>query len=390
MHFESGTTTKMVRTLELELKARTVDHTDAFGLDRILSVNARPLMSPNATVTVVIPNFNYARYLPGAVHSALAQRGVSVDIVIVDDASTDDSMEVASELAAADNRVRVLVHEKNAGPVTTFNDGLAVARGEFLVRLDADDLLTPGSLERSVAVAQHFRSVGLVYGHPLHFSGVTRQPARMEPTTWTLWPGRTWLTDRCRDGLNVITSPEVLMRKSVVDIVGGQRPLAHTHDMEMWLRISAFSDVAYIHGADQAWHREHAESLSHREVDLIQDLLGRRDAFRTLFSGKAKDLSQAKELLRTSLRAIAVHALEEAVRAYSKGAAGYEKFEQCQEIARTTIEDVETLPEWLALQEWTTVRPWQVANHPAFFLQRARRKLRQQMSWRRWHRSGVF
>ena len=137
--------------------------------------------------------------------------------------------------------------------------------------------------------------------------------------------------------------------------------------MEMWLRISAFSDVAYLHGADQAWHREHAESLSAREVDLIRDLVARQDAFRTLFSGKAKDLVQAKELLRSSLQAIAARALEEAVRAYSKGATGYQQFERYKEIARTAVDDVETLPEWLALHEWTTVRPWQVANHPAFF-----------------------
>lgn len=380
----------MVKTLVLDRNTRAVDHSDAPDLDRIQSVNARPQLSPRATVTVVIPNFNYARYLPDAVESVLTQRGVTVDVVIVDDASTDDSVQVARKLAASDNRVRVLVHEKNAGPVTTFNDGLAVARGEFLVRLDADDLLTPGSLERSVAVAQHFPSVGLVYGHPLHFSGATKPPARMEPTTWTVWPGRTWLSDRCCDGFNVITSPEVLMRKSVVDIVGGQQPLAHTHDMEMWLRMSAFSDVAYIHGADQAWHREHAQSLSAREVDRIRDLVERRDAFTTLFNGKAKELVEAKELLRCSLQAIAAHALEEAVRAYSKGVAGHEEFERYKEIARTAVDDVETLPAWLALQKWTSIRPWRVANHPVFFLQRARRKWHHKIAWRRWHHSGVF
>ena len=374
---------------KLEPGSEDGDHSVACRLDRVRLVKARPPISLGAKVTVVIPNFNYARYLPDCVNSALAQRGVAVDVLIVDDASTDDSLEVARKLAAADHRISVLVHERNSGPVITFNDGLAVARGEFLVRLDADDLLTPGSLERSVAVAQHFPSVGLVYGHPLHFSGARKQPARVEPTEWTVWPGTEWLTDRCRNGLNVITSPEVLMRKSVVDMVGGQQPLAHTHDMEMWLRISAFSDVAFIHGVDQAWHREHEKSLS-SHVDPFRDLTERRDAFRALFSGIAKELPQSEELLRCSLQAIATHALEEAVRAYSKGAAGHEQFERYKEIARTAVEDVEALPEWLALQEWTAVKPWQVAHHPVFFLQRARRKIRRTIAWRRWHRSGVF
>jgi glycosyltransferase involved in cell wall biosynthesis len=360
------------------------------GLDQMQVVSALPQRRPGATVTVVVPNYNYARYLQDAVYSVLSQRGVTVDVIIVDDASTDNSLEVARELAAGDRRVSVLVHEANAGPVRTFNDGLAEARGEFLVRLDADDVLTPGSLERSVAVAQHFPSVGLVYGHPLHFSGTSRRAARTKPTAWTIWPGKKWLADRCRDGFNVITSPEVLMRKSVVDIVGGQQPLAHTHDMEMWLRISAFSDVAYIHGVDQAWHRDHAESLSARKVDGFRDLIERRDAFTTLFSGIAKKIAPADELFRCSMRAIAAHALEEAVHAYSKGTANREQVERYKEIARTAVRDVETLPGWLAVHKWTAISPQQLANHPIFFLQRARRRLRSTMAWRRWHRSGVF
>jgi glycosyltransferase involved in cell wall biosynthesis len=360
------------------------------GLDRVQVVGALPQRRPGSTVTVVIPNYNYAHYLPDAVHSALSQRGVSVDVIIVDDASTDDSVEVARKLAAGDQKVRVLVHKTNAGPVTTFNDGLAEARGEFLVRLDADDILTPGSFERSVAVAQHFPSVGLVYGHPLHFTGTSRRSARVAATTWTIWPGRKWLADRCGDGFNVITSPEVLMRKSVIDKVGGQQPLAHTHDMEMWLRISAFSDVVYIHGVDQAWHRDHAESLSARKVDGLRDLLERRDAFRTLFSGKAREIAEADELLRRSMRAIATHALEEAIYAYSKGTADGDRVERYKEIARSSVVNVEALPEWATVQKWTAMSPRQVANHPIFFLQRLHRKLRWTMAWRRWHRSGVF
>lgn len=117
-----------------------------------------------ATVTVVIPNFNYARYLSAAIASVLTQEGVVVDVVVVDDASSDDSVAVASRLAASDPRIQVVRQETNRGPVDTFNRGLDHVTGEFLVRLDADDMLTPGSLSRSVSLAQAFPSVGLVYG----------------------------------------------------------------------------------------------------------------------------------------------------------------------------------------------------------------------------------
>ncbi len=137
-----------------------------------LKIKAVPSAMP-ATVTVVIPCYNYARYLPAAVASALSQHAADVDVIVVDDRSTDDSLAVARELADADARVRVIAHESNAGPVQTFNDGLAAARGEFLVRLDADDMLTPGSLRRALAVMQHFPSVGLAYGHPI-LSGIAQ------------------------------------------------------------------------------------------------------------------------------------------------------------------------------------------------------------------------
>ena len=244
------------------------------GPPQALAATDRP------TVTVVIPCFNYGRFLPGAVASALSQDGVEVDVVVVDDRSTDNSLAVARTLAVEHPAVRVLAHDTNRGMVATFNDGLAFVSGEFLVRLDADDLLTPGSLARAAALARCYPSVGLVYGHPRHFTGEPPAP-RLHVRSWTVWPGRHWLADRCRTGLNVITSPEVLMRTSVVQRVGGQQPLMYTHDMEMWLRISAFADVARVNGPDQAWHRDHPDSLSARLVDELKDLHERRAAFGT-------------------------------------------------------------------------------------------------------------
>lgn len=283
----------------------TVDHAAVRGTVR---VRPRPVATDGATVSVVVPCYNYGRFLAEAVGSALDQTGVLVDVVVVDDASTDDSRAVAARLAAADPRVTVVAHQVNRGPVDTFNDGLARASGEFLVRLDADDLLTPGSLARSVAVARAYPSVGLVYGHPLHFTDA-RRPARSRVRRWTVWPGRQWLRDRCTDGCNVITSPEVLMRTSVVTRVGGQRPLAHTHDMEMWLRLAAFADVAYVAGADQAWHRDHPASMSAREVDDATDFRERVAAFDELAAGVAGDLPEMPALRAAAHRALVRQAL---------------------------------------------------------------------------------
>ena len=100
---------------------------------------------PRPTVTVVIPCFNYGRFLPFAVHSALTQRDVEVDVVIVDDASTDDSLQVARELAAECPEYRDSA-STNQGPVATFGAmDCGSYLGSLLLRLDADDMLTPGA-----------------------------------------------------------------------------------------------------------------------------------------------------------------------------------------------------------------------------------------------------
>lgn len=342
------------------------------------------------TVTVVVPCYNYARYVGQAIESALGQTGVSSDVVVVDDASTDNSADVARSYAAKDPRVRVLAHTMNAGPVKTFNDGLAVAHGEFLVRLDADDMLTPGSLARSIAVLRAHASVGLVYGHPIHFSGDALPAPRLAPSHWTIWPGQQWLRDRCRDAYNVITSPEVVMRSSVVQKVGGQQDLAHTHDMEMWFRIAALSDVAYIHGADQAWHRKHADSLSAREVDHYRDLLERKEAFDILFDGVSGMLADADSYRRDAYTALAKQALVLACRELDHGRDSEIRAGQFLSMAHSVAPDLSDLQEWNSYQARLRVPPRIRKWHPASLFARIHRRLDHAQSMRRWHRDGVF
>ncbi|MDI7860717.1 glycosyltransferase [Rhizobiaceae bacterium n13] len=351
-------------------------------------VKPRQSIGSLATVTVVIPCYNYARYLPQAISSALAQEGVIVDVVVVDDASTDESFEVATAFADCDTRVRVLQHTTNSGPVDTFNDGLAVAEGEFLVRLDADDLLTPGSLRRAIDVMRSFPSIGLVYGHPIHFDGNRLPSPRTVPTHWTMWPGREWLADRCESGYNVITSPEVLMRRSIVDQVGGQKALAHTHDMEMWLRLSAFSDVAYINGVDQAWHREHSRSLSATEVDSLRDFQERRAAFEVLFDGPVGNLYEAAQLRAAATHALATYCVEASCRCYDHIDVNLERVELFSQYARELIPDVTQIPGWQGLQWRMAVGAGAAAYHPVFVLERLRRGLATRWRKLRWHRQG--
>jgi glycosyltransferase involved in cell wall biosynthesis len=340
-------------------------------------------------VTVVIPCYNYEVFLRDSVQSALDQEGVDVDLIVVDDQSTDTSLQVARSYSERDDRVTVVAHSINRGPVETFNDGLALATGEYVVRLDADDILTPGSLLRAVSLMERFPSVGLVYGHPIHFEDEPPTDVVTDVHGWTVWPGVWWLEQRCRSGLNCITSPEVVMRRSAVELVGGQVDLAQTHDMEMWMRLSAVCDVGHVEGADQAWHRDHASSRSALMVDHLTDLSEREGAFALLFDGIAGELSEAPRLRAMANRAVAADALTQASHAYDRGRADPEFIAALIARARSIYPEVEQLRPWPGLRLRQRLGPGIVHRLPPFVAIALSRRLKKQLAYRRWTKTGL-
>lgn len=240
------------------------------------------------SVSVVITCYNYARFLPDAVASALAQEGVDVDVVIVDDASTDDSVEVAQRLCERDGRVALVRHLENRGHVESANEALARATGTYVVKLDADDLLTPGSLARSVALMEARPEVVFCYGHPERFTG-SAVPA-VPPggaRSWTVWDGDAWVRRVLRRGHNVIMQPEVLLRREAVERTGGYRTeLRWAEDYNWWLRLASTGSVGRVNGVTQGLYRVHDDSFQRSATDVAYaDLTARVDAVR-LFLGE--------------------------------------------------------------------------------------------------------
>src|SRR4051812_8371487 len=102
-----------------------------------------------ARVDVIIPCYKYGRYLAACVRSVLQQQGGDVRILILDDASPDETADVASHLARNDSRIEFRRHAQNRGHIDTYNEGLEWANGDYCLLLSADDSLTPGSLFRA-------------------------------------------------------------------------------------------------------------------------------------------------------------------------------------------------------------------------------------------------
>jgi cellulose synthase/poly-beta-1,6-N-acetylglucosamine synthase-like glycosyltransferase len=160
----------------LQRAVDVLDHLRPRPLKPVTRARAPQAVRPHEErlFSVVVPCYNYGRFLEEAVRSVLDQVGVGVEVIVVDDASTDSTPEVARRLAEEDSRVRYRRNDANLGHVLTFNVGLAETVGDFVVRLDADDLIAAGAFARAAALLEAFPSVGLVYGHPRHFTTATR------------------------------------------------------------------------------------------------------------------------------------------------------------------------------------------------------------------------
>jgi succinoglycan biosynthesis protein ExoO len=104
-------------------------------------------------VSVIVPAYNAAGFLKRALHSALAQTMPDLELIVVDDASSDATLALAREVAARDPRVLVLHNEHNRGMYPTYNRAIDAARGDWIAALDADDVWLPERLERMLAVA---------------------------------------------------------------------------------------------------------------------------------------------------------------------------------------------------------------------------------------------
>src|SRR5690242_3600658 len=166
-----------------------------------------------SSVSVVIPCYRYGHFLEDVVASVLDdQQGVDVQVLIIDDASPDDSAEVARKIAARDPRVEVIAHEINKGNIATYNEGLLEwADGDYCLLMSADDRATPGALRRARDLLDAHPGVGFVYGRSAWVMDDAPLPtARTQVRGWSVWSGQRWLERRFRQAENPILSPEIV------------------------------------------------------------------------------------------------------------------------------------------------------------------------------------
>lgn len=270
-----------------------------------------------ARIDIAVPCYNYGRYLRDCVGSILRQGIPDLRIAIIDNASTDDSLDTAYALAAEDHRVEVIAHERNLGPHASYNRGIDWAESDFFLILDADDLLTPGSLRRAIDVLDRHPEVGFVHGHELkHAFEAGCIPAVVVPpeVKESLEGGLQFITRLCGTPVNCIEAPTVVRRTSLQKRIGHYRPaLPYTDDLEMWLRLATQADVATI-PCVQAIRRLHLRRASnHFQSVQVRDFVEREKAFASFFDREGRSLPDADRMLRLAGRRLGQHAYWSAI-----------------------------------------------------------------------------
>lgn len=262
----------------------------------------------NPTVSVIIPCFNQARFLPDCIASLQAQTYPHWEAIIVNDGSPDNTREMALNLREGEPRLRY-VEQENRGLSGARNSGVAESRGVYLQFLDSDDTLEPDKLRYQVEFLQHRPEIGIVFGDARYFR--TEAPLERtlgpyvgedgEPWIPKLWKAKgSLLSKLARNNLMTVNCP--LVRREVIERIGlWNETLCALEDWEYWVRCAAagivyeFSD----HPRTLALIRLHEQSMTKESTRMLKATFDFRIATADAFS----KLDYSPNNLRTALHA---------------------------------------------------------------------------------------
>jgi teichuronic acid biosynthesis glycosyltransferase TuaG len=204
-------------------------------------------------VSVIIPTYNRPRWLPETIESVLDQTYSYMEIIVVNDGSTDNTEEVLEPYI---DKIKY-IYKENGGPGSAVNAGIMAATGKYIARLDDDDLFLPEKVELQVRMFQQRPELGLVAtdNHIIDAEGGIVETRRV--LDFSKHGALVTLLQHC-----IFSQPTVMVRKECHDKVGLYRN-TYAQDYDMWLRIARAYPVGVIH-SPLAMYRRHGSNRSGR------------------------------------------------------------------------------------------------------------------------------
>jgi glycosyltransferase involved in cell wall biosynthesis len=203
-----------------------------------------------ALVSVIIPTYNSARYLPAALASVVAQDYRPLEVIVVDDGSTDNTADCVAEFFRHTGLPGEYVYQPNQGPAVARNRGLTVARGGWIAFLDADDLWLPDKTTRQMQVLSEYPQAGAAWGNASTFAGDLSPDA--SPAVRTSSPQPRYMLQ------------SMLFRRTALDKVGCFDPKLRLGGDVDWLMRAMEQEVSLvIHWDLVVYYRRHAHNLTH-------------------------------------------------------------------------------------------------------------------------------
>jgi len=213
----------------------------------------------NPLVSVVIPCYNYAEYLPDAVNSVINQTYKNWEIIIVNDGSEDNTAEVASQLISSnpDRKIKLINQDNSGKPAVSRNRGIAESNGEYILPLDADDMLIPGALKMYIDELENINTDNCVVYAWLKTFGVTSN----------LWQTREF---QLNELLHKTMLPYCSMfHRSVWQKLNGYRTNVGYEDWDFWIG-AAENGAAFLNIPRVTTLRRETENTSRQETDRKQ------------------------------------------------------------------------------------------------------------------------
>jgi glycosyltransferase involved in cell wall biosynthesis len=250
-------------------------------------------------VSVLMPSFNYARYLPAAIDSVLSQSYANLELIITDDCSTDESREIVEHWRRLDNRIVPVLHEVNHGLARARNSGLAVSSGGFVALCDADDVWLPEKLKTQMECFHAHPELGVVHSDSAIIDGEGRLTGQRfssllhrkgQITSGNLFEV---LCER-----NFLCVPTVILRREAIEYAGGfEENLRSLEDWVCWTKVSRKYPFDYV--ADTlVQYRIHGAGLSSNPKGMASN---RVKAFRFLLDSFSDIPAQLRSKMLYSL-----------------------------------------------------------------------------------------